>query len=500
MQHLQLLVFFVVIVQFCFGEPPIPGEAGFAVQITGTQSSAWPNIGGGSNFQNSLGGSWTVELWVQPGIIGGTFQPILSHSQAGKTYNQFADFNLQIWPSGELCFFMGNGESTNGGYGILIFGTSASQQLQENTWYHIAVVFNGPNVSPFTPESVSIYVDGLPYGSSEWDQSSPNGSVQGIRQFSNNYFQIGRFDNQDPGVQFLQGGSVDEVSFWNYSKTSLEILDSYQYSPSTSDPGIIAYYELDQSLVDSTGSFDGVVGTSSEAGAQTALTYIVSDLVIGSQVEVSNGASVVIALDGTSYTNSPLIYFINQLPYNGNLYLLSNSGSVGPTISPTNIAGALPSNKVLYIPNSGYVGPDSFTYNVFDVFLSTSSASVAITVTQGTSNSSEQTGGCDGYGSVYDACGVCNGDGTTCTCIADQYRNYTLSELDRILVHYNIGYTIDLIETLNSTLDQTLDALYNSTSGIDLGSAIDVIQTFNSQCLGDFVSTMDEFLGQLTTN
>jgi hypothetical protein len=104
-------------------------------------------------------------------------------------------------------------------------------------------------------------------------------------------------------------------------------------------------------------------------------------------------------------------------------------------------------------------------------------------------------------GHVYDECGICNGDGTTCTCVENQYRSYSLVELDRILVHYNIEYTLDLISTLNSTLDETLAALYENPNSpaINLGDAVEVIQQFNDQCLKTFVSDMDGFLSDLKT-
>ncbi len=187
---------------------------------------------------------------------------------------------------------------------------------------------------------------------------------------------------------------------------------------------------------------------------------------------------------------------------------------MGLSIDNTNIIYALPSNQVAYVANDGFVGSDSFTYAAKDSTLSSETATVYITVTEGTSssthvnsyslligsgnsNNSTGTGGCDGYGAEYDACGVCGGDGRSCTCIADQYRSYTLSELDRILVHYNIEYTLDLITALNTTLDETLSALYTSPTEVDLAAAVDTIQMFNQNCLQGFLGDMDNFLARL---
>ena len=165
----------------------------------------------------------------------------------------------------------------------------------------------------------------------------------------------------------------------------------------------------------------------------------------------------------------------------------------------------MPSNKVAYYAtDANFLGWDYFDYFAKHVELSAEGARVFVNVTAapGVPEPPVDTPSCDGIaGHVYDECGVCNGDGTTCTCVENQYRSYSLVELDRILVHYNIEYTLDLISTLNNTLDETLAALYENPNSpsINLGDAVDVIQQFNDQCLKTFVSDMDGFLSDLKT-
>jgi hypothetical protein len=60
---------------------------------------------------------------------------------------------------------MGNGQSTNGGYGILLFGTAPTDKLVADTWYHFAVTFQGSSAYPYTPSRASLYLDGNLIGS-----------------------------------------------------------------------------------------------------------------------------------------------------------------------------------------------------------------------------------------------------------------------------------------------------------------------------------------------
>jgi hypothetical protein len=440
-------------------------------------------------------------MWVEINqATGSNFQPILSHFPTGGVANALADFNLQVWPNGQICFFMGNGAGTNGGYGILLFGSTPAQQLASQTWYHIAVVSSGTQAFPYTPDSVTVYVNGQVLGTKAWNEPNQDPSNPGQRQLPSNRPNIGRFDNTDPNMQFL-AGAIDELRFWDFAKTQVEILDGMNFVSDSNAEGLLAYYQFENTglvLVDNTGSYNGAVQTS--AGGEQTATYIPSGAPVDTVEETTNTAApLVITLSAISDISASITYYISQLPTSGTLFLVSKSGTIGLPITLSNIASALPSNQVAYAAQSGFTGTDSFQYQSKDNVLSSTAATVVIEVSQGSGSSpSGPTGGCDGAGGVYDACGVCNGDGLSCTCVADQYRSYSLSELDRILVHYNIEYTLDLINALNSTLDQTLSALYSpSNQAVDVGSAVDVIQTFNTHCLGDFIDDMDDFLNKL---
>lgn len=90
---------------------------------------------------------------------------------------------------------------------------------------------------------------------------------------------------------------------------------------------------------------------------------------------------------------------------------------------------------------------------------------------------------------VVDACGVCNGTNSTCSCSGDNYLGYNLTEVDYALLRWSLAATLVKI-------NQTLDILYaikqelpyyDYRSGlINLGAYLDILHTFCDECLDDF--------------
>ncbi len=107
--------------------------------------------------------------------------------------------------------------------------------------------------------------------------------------------------------------------------------------------------------------------------------------------------------------------------------------------------------------------------------------------------------GCDGvYGSgaIEDACGVCDGKNKSCFCPENEigsYRGYSENELDKILLLYEIEYTINTLQKLDGKIDEAYKKiLEQSTEEVDLGNQIAALREWNSLCL-------DEFCTNLTT-
>lgn len=81
---------------------------------------------------------------------------------------------------------------------------------------------------------------------------------------------------------------------------------------------------------------------------------------LAQSVVTALNTDVAITLNGTDVNNDPLSYSLVNLPTNGSL------------------SGTAP--NVVYQPNTGYVGNDSFTFNVFDGLTSSATATISLSV------------------------------------------------------------------------------------------------------------------------
>ena len=96
-----------------------------------------------------------------------------------------------------------------------------------------------------------------------------------------------------------------------------------------------------------------------------------------------------------------------------------------------------------------------------------------------------------------DACGVCNGDNGTCTCLEVPYKGYEVVELERILLLYEIEQTMDLLKQVKIQIDQASDAL-GASSGANLDEDITEVQQFNDMCLEAFTIHINGFVNKLS--
>jgi hypothetical protein len=209
-------------------------------------------------------------------------------------------------------------------------------------------------------------------------------------------------------------------------------------------------------------------------------------------------------------------YHITSLPLHGKLFVVTPVGNIATTLSEDNVHIALPTNLVAYRTKEPIVGDqiDSFT------FTATDAQSQSVTVRMWISTQEPPFGskclwydcngicngrfencyGCDDKVAKSDSCGVCGGDDTSCACITNSYRSYSTSELDRILINWQIENSLQLIDHFVDTLEKTIDKLdYVSpeNSAIDIGDAVETIQSYNKLCLSNFKQMMDSFLQEM---
>ncbi|MFY0690267.1 MAG: Ig-like domain-containing protein, partial [Cyclobacteriaceae bacterium] len=158
---------------------------------------------------------WTIEAWVKSSATGQ--EAIVSQYDGSSGYTLFK--------IGSTLYFQyvsgGVFQNTSAALG-------ASGGFNDGTWHHVAVALGGSNGK--------LYVDGLPIQSNNTmlpvDESTADihiGYTAGVGGFT---------------------GSVDEVRFWDHTRTDTEISTNYNVQLSGQEAGLIAYYNFS----DGTGS------------------------------------------------------------------------------------------------------------------------------------------------------------------------------------------------------------------------------------------------------
>jgi len=98
---------------------------------------------------------------------------------------------------------------------------TSSGTISENTWTHVATVYDGTNIT--------IYINGISSG------TLASGNVTG----SYNTFYIG---NTGGGSYFT--GSMDEVRIWDDARTQAEIKANMYAELTGSENNLVAYYNM----------------------------------------------------------------------------------------------------------------------------------------------------------------------------------------------------------------------------------------------------------------
>jgi len=424
------------------------------------------------SLSQALPNTFSFEAWIMyPGTVvqgtpttaDGLYKTIVSRYavRPDGTYNNlYADFNFQVQKTGNINFFMGSGLSPNY-YGIII--TPAF--LPAGRWTHLAFAVETPAGS-INPAYATVYVDGVPF----------NGTWKvGDRQLRTDVpIHLGAYMNQDGDVKWWRG-YMDEIRFWSKYITSQDVMGDMNVGLDANTPNLLAYYRCDNGtvLTDETGQYDGQFVTG--AGS---VTYQLSGVKLGFDVSVGNQGKVDITLPGVG--TKPFSYVIATVPDPTVGRLVIN----GTIIFSDNVPFTLPGNTVTFEAADVSSGNTTFTYYGTNAD-GREAGSTPVFVTIG------------GAPCNPDACGVCGGNNSTCTCLEVPYKGYDVVELERILLLYEIEQTMDLLHQVQIQLQQAQDALGMST-GAGLDSDITTVQDFNTDCLDTFETQIEPFVQQLS--
>ncbi|WP_436514338.1 LamG-like jellyroll fold domain-containing protein [Ekhidna sp. To15] len=190
----------------------------FALDFDGTNDYVQlPNIPLNPNTDN-----YTVELWAKADAFTGTNNLIVQEdgTGTGRAY----------------LFFTGQNLASNQGA-----NTTGSTTLVTDTWYHLAVTFDGSDIR--------LYIDGA------LETQAPR-----VPEGTNGQFRLGISKDGT----FPLDGQIDEVRIWDFAKDDIQITAQKDEKLVGNESGLIAYYRLDEgtgntTVTDLVGGPDGTL-------------------------------------------------------------------------------------------------------------------------------------------------------------------------------------------------------------------------------------------------
>ena len=173
--------------------------------------------------------------------------------------------------------------------------------VQDNTWHHVAVTLNGG--STITTNAVKMYVDGQLISTGSGSKLWQHGGNIRIGRNGGTKFHTG--DEGGSGESFY--GDIDEVRIWNVERTASQIADAKDGTLNGDETGLVTYYNFQEN--------SGTTANDSQTLSNNDGT--ISNASWTSGPNLSN-------MSGSSYTNTTLSlseYENNQLLVNSNLTL-----------------------------------------------------------------------------------------------------------------------------------------------------------------------------------
>lgn len=180
-------------------------------QSSSHSDSSYFAIPANSNLE--ISGNITIEAWVKPSGPQPNLGNILMKGGYGYGLGIMEDGTIAWWDSG-----------------LQNTGPESTVAIPQDgsTWSHIAVTVQDEVGTTF-------YINGLPVASNDIGGSFPV-------QFGDLY--IGKQGASCQCNYF--NGEIDEIRIWDNVRTAQEILENYNIAVSSSEPGLAAYYRLNE--------------------------------------------------------------------------------------------------------------------------------------------------------------------------------------------------------------------------------------------------------------
>ena len=157
--------------------------------------------------------SGTVEFWVNPTTLSGTFSTVLGNRGPGGVRYSFHLSSAQIG--------IDNGSGT-------INTMTPATSVPTNTWTHLAFVNNGSNTI--------VYINGVASG------TIPGGFNTGV---ANQPLTIGAANTPSAGEGSFSGG-IDEIRIWNILRTATDITANVNNTLTGAETGLVGQFTFDE--------------------------------------------------------------------------------------------------------------------------------------------------------------------------------------------------------------------------------------------------------------
>ncbi|MEP0265004.1 LamG-like jellyroll fold domain-containing protein [Dokdonia sp.] len=174
------------------------------------------------NFAFEATDRFTIEAWINISSIG-SFQQIIA--KLGNGVLSFRGWGFQVTDDGILSAFISTEFFTQTRY------VEGEQILQTNTWYHVAMSFDGE-------DEILLYVNGAP---ETLGVVNPDGELTTIATSAPTH--IGNFDNGTAQEHF--NGKIDELRVWSGVRSTEEIATAYMTELSGNETNLLGYYKMD---------------------------------------------------------------------------------------------------------------------------------------------------------------------------------------------------------------------------------------------------------------
>ena len=196
--------------------------------------------------------SITLECWVNPTTYT-IWHSMVAFIQDNGSFEK--GWDLETRDDKKFAFAL----STTGNTSLTYLETTNS--FDENTWYHVAGVYDGTEQK--------IYVNGV----LEATATSQSGPID----YADSWLAIAMY--KDDNENFSFDGVIDEVRIWNVARTAEEIQADMCQKLAGDEPGLVAYYRL-----------DNIAGEEVRDYGPNELTGLMQDMEAASTREISGAA------------------------------------------------------------------------------------------------------------------------------------------------------------------------------------------------------------------